>query len=139
MDAGFDVWLGNLRGNEYSLGHDTLDYITDAAEFFDFDITTHSRIDLVTMIEYIYTRIEGSFDKLAYVGHSMGTAIMFHLASEKPEYVEQSISTVIAIAPALEITHTTSPLLRAVMPVQNQLYSVFKFFKQYSFGVPSLM
>ena len=52
-EAGYDVWLGNLRGNKYSLEHDTLDYIEDGELFFDFDISTHSRIDLVTMIDYI--------------------------------------------------------------------------------------
>ena len=42
VEAGYDVWLGNLRGNRYSLGHDSLDYIEDKQQFFDFDITTHS-------------------------------------------------------------------------------------------------
>ena len=33
-DAGYDVWLGNMRGNTYGLRHKSLDPNTDA--FWDF-------------------------------------------------------------------------------------------------------
>jgi len=33
--AGYDVWLGNSRGNRYSRGH--IKYTTNDAEFWDFD------------------------------------------------------------------------------------------------------
>lgn len=34
--AGYDVWLGNSRGNTYSLGHTTYDHNKDEAKYWDF-------------------------------------------------------------------------------------------------------
>ena len=51
-EAGYDVWLGNFRGNSHAMRHIKLNPIEDAAEFFDFDISHHSE-DLRTMITYI--------------------------------------------------------------------------------------
>jgi lysosomal acid lipase/cholesteryl ester hydrolase len=34
--AGYDVWLGNARGNKYSTGHVELDSEIDAKEYWDF-------------------------------------------------------------------------------------------------------
>ena len=52
-EAGYDVWLGNLRGNKYCHGHETLDFNKDAKDFYNFDIEHHSSLDLVAMIDYI--------------------------------------------------------------------------------------
>ena len=35
-DAGYDVYLGNNRGNSYSRGHVHLDPSRDAKKYFDF-------------------------------------------------------------------------------------------------------
>ena len=52
-EAGYDVWLGNLRGNKYCQKHDSIDPKTDPAKFYDFDQSHHSRFDLVSMIDYV--------------------------------------------------------------------------------------
>lgn len=68
---GYDVWLGNSRGNTYSLGHVELDPWKDVKEFWDFDWTDMGMKDLPASFDYI-TEMTG-YPKIAYVGHSQGT------------------------------------------------------------------
>ena len=79
-EAGYDVWLGNLRGNKYCNDHETLDYEINAKDFYNFDIEHHSSLDLVATIDYIQF-VASDYEKIAYVGHSMGTTVMFRLAA----------------------------------------------------------
>ena len=36
-DLGFDVWVGNTRGNTYSRNHITLDPDVDKRQFWDYE------------------------------------------------------------------------------------------------------
>ena len=134
--AGYDVWLGNLRGNKHSNEHEFLDIKEDAQEFFDFSINEHYRIDLVSMIDYIRS-VNLDNEKIAYIGHSMGTTIMFRLAAERPAYVEENISTFIATGPVLFPKKFEAPVVKWALPLQKQLYRLFELSGQYSIGMPS--
>ncbi|XP_003383462.2 PREDICTED: gastric triacylglycerol lipase-like [Amphimedon queenslandica] len=73
-DAGFDVWLGNVRGNTYSREH--VKYNPDKdKEFWDFSFDEHALIDLPTMIDYALS-VSGQ-NSTYYVGHSQGTMMGF--------------------------------------------------------------
>ena len=50
-DEGYDVWLGNVRGNYMSRQHTTLDNTSD--EYWDFTIEEIAEIDIPTFIQYI--------------------------------------------------------------------------------------
>ena len=50
-DLGYDVWLGNNRGNIYGQQH--LNYTLHSAEFWDFDFETMGIEDLPTIINYV--------------------------------------------------------------------------------------
>ncbi|XP_011066182.1 PREDICTED: lipase 3-like [Acromyrmex echinatior] len=81
-DKGYDVWLGNFRGNSYCRSH--IKISPKNKEFWQFSYHEMGTRDLPTMIDYVlsYTKQQ----TLHYIGHSMGTTTLFILLSMKPEY-----------------------------------------------------
>jgi pimeloyl-ACP methyl ester carboxylesterase len=68
--AGYDVWFGNNRGNEYSEGHTSLS--TNDEKYWDFDFEEMGLHDLPAEFEYILNNT--GRDKIdTYIGHSEGT------------------------------------------------------------------
>jgi lysosomal acid lipase/cholesteryl ester hydrolase len=51
--AGYDVWLGNNRGNWYSLNHTSLDYIQDKGAYWDFSWDDLGKYDLPAQIDKV--------------------------------------------------------------------------------------
>ncbi|XP_049825862.1 uncharacterized protein LOC109604814 [Aethina tumida] len=106
-DKGYDVWLGNCRGNTWSEKHLTLD--SDTREFWDFSFHEIGNYDLPAVIDYILGNT--GKEKLSYVGHSQGTTIFFACMASRPEYNDK-ITLMIALAPVAHMTHMTHPLVR---------------------------
>jgi lysosomal acid lipase/cholesteryl ester hydrolase len=82
-DAGYDVWMGNIRGNTYSRKHTVLNPDKDS-EFWQFSWQEMATYDVPAMIDYVLEQTK--VEKIPYIGHSMGTTMMFALLSENPEY-----------------------------------------------------
>lgn len=70
-DLGYDVWLGNSRGNRYSNTHTRLDNST--RQYWDFSWHEIGVRDLPAMIDFALARTGQR--KLHYIGHSMGTTV----------------------------------------------------------------
>ena len=51
VDAGYDVWLGNTRGNKYSLKHISLSF--EQKEYWDFSFDEMAFYDVPAFIEFI--------------------------------------------------------------------------------------
>ena len=51
--AGYDVWLGNSRGNKYSKKHTTLNAEKDKAKYWDFDWVEMGLQDLPAVLDMI--------------------------------------------------------------------------------------
>ena len=70
--AGYDIWLGNSRGNNYSTGHTHLDPNKDSKQYWNFGWEEMGTLDLKAALNHV-TETTGQ-SKVAYIGHSQGTA-----------------------------------------------------------------
>ncbi|XP_054291054.1 lipase 1-like [Macrosteles quadrilineatus] len=104
-DQGYDVWMGNARGNIYSRKHQTLH--PDNTRFWDWTWHEMGTYDLPAVIDHILN-VTGH-RQIYYVGHSMGTTMFFVLCSKRPEY-NGKVKYMAAMAPVAYMLHTTSPI-----------------------------
>lgn len=125
-DAGYDVWMGNVRGNMYT-SHITLN--KKNRKFWDFSFDDMIALDLPAMIDYVLEATDRR--SLFYVGHSQGTQILFGLLSERPEY-NRKIRLFCALAPVTTVTYMTSPL-RIFAPMGAAIKRVLVFFGRHHF------
>ena len=51
-NAGYDVWMANIRGNKYSTGHFKYNYLTDP-EYWDYNVDDLIKYDLKSFVDYI--------------------------------------------------------------------------------------
>ncbi|KAJ2949411.1 hypothetical protein O0L34_g15326 [Tuta absoluta] len=115
-DAGYDVWLGNSRGNTYSRRHECLSPDDDAARFWDFSWHEIGLEDLPAMIDHVLN-VTGQ-SKLKYIGHSQGGTSFLVMCSLRPEY-NTKISIAIGLSPACFMSHIRSPILRVLSKINT--------------------
>jgi len=120
-DAGYDVWLGNYRGNTYSRGHCNLD--PDDKQFWRFSWDEHGKYDIPAMIDHIIATTEQ--EKIFYIGHSMGTTGFMVMANERPEY-QDKVYLANFLAPVAFVDHMQSPI-RYLAPFIDSLQWIFDY------------
>lgn len=114
-DLGYDVWMGNARGNRYSRSHTRWNPDGDRRnrrEFWNFSWNEIGLIDVPAMIDYVLAN-NTNFKQVHYIGHSQGTTAFFVMAAERPEY-NAKILMMNALAPVSFMTNCKSPAGRAV-------------------------
>jgi len=132
-DAGYDVWLGNVRGNQYGQAHTT--YPVNSVQFWAFSWDEMAQYDLVAMAKYV-TSTNGA-QNCTYIGHSQGTTMYFANALRWGTAMPL-INAFVGLAPISYIGHTTSPILRAGADLH--LDSIIDFFDDKEFELtPAFM
>nr|XP_022910199.1 lipase 1-like [Onthophagus taurus] len=105
-ENGYDVWLGNARGNLYSRNH--TDLSAKNKEFWKFSWHEIGLFDLPAMINYILDKT--GYAKLHYMGHSQGCTTLLVLLSSKPKYNEK-INLGVMLAPCSFMTNIINPFI----------------------------
>jgi len=99
---GYDVWLGNYRGNHDSREHVTLD--PNHHDFWQFSWDEMAKYDLPSELNFVMNHT--SKEKIYYVGHSMGTSTYMAMNSMDPTWAEK----VELASPIAFVDHMNSPI-----------------------------
>lgn len=121
-DRGYDVWMGNARGNTYSSKHIFLKDTDEA--FWRFTWDEMGLYDIPAEMEYILNAT--GREKLIYIGHSMGTT-MFWVAMETHPELNEKIELMVGLAPVASVRLMKSPI-RLITPFTNQLKILLEWF-----------
>lgn len=124
-NAGYDVWMGNNRGNTFSREHRTLS--PDEEDFWQFSFEDMARYDVVASIDH--TLATTGADSLSYVGWSQGTTQMF--IAGLPEFhadrLKDKVNIFIALSPVTFLGHCKSVILNAMtyMGIANAVSKLY--------------
>ncbi|XP_013147215.1 PREDICTED: uncharacterized protein LOC106110074 [Papilio polytes] len=106
INAGYDVWLPNVRGNAYSRAH--VSKSIHSAEFWDFSWHEIGLYDLSSIIDYIREK-NSEKSQIIFIAHSMGATALLVLLSTSP-YYNTILSFVILLAPLVFMQQAKGPL-----------------------------
>ena len=102
LQEGYDLWLGNIRGNIFSSKHATKKI---KADYNNFTIDEFVKYDLPTMVDYVKSRT--GVKKLSYIAHSQGSTMFFMLTMHNPSYVQNNFDhfATLGTVPNIAYTH----------------------------------
>ncbi|KAH8299612.1 hypothetical protein KR044_003507 [Drosophila immigrans] len=122
-DAGYDIWMGNARGNTYSRRHASKSPLLQP--FWNFEWHDIGIYDLPAMLDNVlYQTGEG---QLQYIGHSQGTTSFFVLNSMIPRF-KSRIRSAHLLAPVAWMGHMESPLAKVAGPLFGQPNALVELF-----------
>ena len=120
-NLGYDVWLGNNRGNKHSRNHKTLDPNKDKT-FWNYSFHEMGIYDIPAVLDFI--KKQTGVNKITYIGHSQGTTQMFAGLSRKLDYYKSVLNGFIALGPVTNLKNIGSSFLKVV--AKTNLDALFK-------------
>uniref|UniRef100_A0A1I8MAU8 Lipase n=1 Tax=Musca domestica TaxID=7370 RepID=A0A1I8MAU8_MUSDO len=125
VDAGYDVWILNSRGNTYGRKH--ISRSTNHPYFWRFSWHEIGFYDIAAQIDYALATNGQGQKSVHFVAHSQGTSAFFVLTSARPEYNEK-IKTAHTMAPIAYVSNMSDKMLTRMAPVlghQNAVTAAF--------------
>ncbi|KAI1246031.1 hypothetical protein MGN70_012928 [Eutypa lata] len=116
VERGFDVWLGNNRGNKYS--KKSIKHSPNSIDFWDFSIDEFAFYDIPDTITYILESTQQP--SLSYIGFSQGTAQSFATLAVHPKLNDQ-VNVFIALAPAMSPAGLSTGIVDALIKASPQV------------------
>ncbi|XP_039305745.1 lipase 3 isoform X2 [Solenopsis invicta] len=129
-DAGYDVWLGNARGNIYSGEHKNK--TISKKDYWNFSWHEIGTLDLPAMIDYIVKTT--GLEKIFYIGHSQGTTSFFIMATERSKYQEHIVE-MYAMSPVVYWGRIKSPPLQLLSQIIYDIEIILQKFEFYEFNI----
>ncbi|TVY76039.1 putative lipase [Lachnellula suecica] len=121
VEQGYDVWLGNNRGNKYS--KKSIHHSPTDIPFWNFSMDEFAFHDIPDSIHYILETT--SAPSLSYIGFSQGTAQAFATLAVHPKLNDQ-VNVFIALAPAMSPAGLSNGIVDALIKASPQvLYLLF--------------
>jgi len=106
--AGYDVWLGNNRGNRFSIAHKTLD--PAKKEFWQFSWEQMGTKDTPKVIDFILNKTGHS--QINYIAHSEGSTQIVAGGTLLPEFYNSKIKMAFLLAPAISMKRNPDEFLK---------------------------
>lgn len=116
VERGFDVWLGNNRGNKYS--KKSIYCSPTSLKFWNFSIDEFAFHDIPDSIAYILDTTDQP--SLSYIGFSQGTAQAFASLAVHPKLNDQ-VNVFIALAPAMSPAGLSNGIVDALVKASPQV------------------
>ncbi|ESN97502.1 hypothetical protein HELRODRAFT_185901 [Helobdella robusta] len=100
-DAGYDVWMGNVRGNTYSRQH--VDYSPRDDKFWNWSWDQMAEYDFPAMVNHIHNRTK---QPINFIGFSQGSLIAFSSFSRNQD-ISNKVKKFIALGPVATVKHVS--------------------------------
>lgn len=106
-NQGYDVWVGNNRGNKYSKTYNNPN-ITDQ-EFYNYSFTELGTMDQPAFFNHILSQYSEANTQVYYFGHSQGTSQMFValMDAKTRDFFNKKVKRFFALAPIAYLSDVT--------------------------------
>ena len=110
IEQGYDVWLGNSRGNTFSRNHTHIS--PDKDEFWAWSFDEMAQYDIEAQVQYV--KKQTGAKKVPYIGHSQGTVQMFEALVRFEDSISEDVMCFGALAPVARVGNVVTSIIKTI-------------------------